>query len=495
MSDDFEVVPLVEAPDRSPRRRASDPGATPRPLSRVASAPPPGPSWFRIAAVLLGLAAIIGGAAGAGWVLLSRPRAYTPGKTLDAGRRPVPEPQGPLAGLVVYVSAGHGYLLHRRHHDGPPLKWGLQRQAWYGIIEDLYTAAFVADQLAPKLEAAGATVVALRERDRHGEAWVVDDGDRSADASFTAVGWQGVVYDDLATGGAASRIAAGGIATWTVTVPETGHWYLYTRWVEADDQDAQAIYTVVAGDVVSEVVVDQRAHGGHWVKLLNASLPEGTPIDITLSGSGGAPMSADAVRLGGGTLLWAPEPEYVLRQHPNFDVSFAHQHDHLGGPEAIGIYPCGNPRSDMRLRPNWVSWASPEGEEALFLSIHTNGGRGEGAMVFAGIDSTPPTPPRPGSEALAAEVEQHMVAAGRTIDPTYATDGWRHGDYSEISPLHNSLPAALVELAFHDHPKDAARLRDPRMQAALAEGIVQGVVAWRAAGGEQATPRTPRSSD
>lgn len=522
---DFEVVSVHDA------TRAAREG-TPRPAAGrtavegrvgLSAEVPSGPRWFRIGGVLGGLAAGLGLTAGSLWfawtagdveepteeatvapgAVVDPPRADEPEvappeeppweEPMSAGARTVPDVDGPLAGMVVYVSAGHGYLLHRRNFDGDPIRWGLQRDAYHGLIEDLYTARFVADVLAPELEAAGAQVVALRERDRHGVAMVVDDQDPIDGGSFAAEGWRRRVPDALAEGDHASQLEAGGLARWRVTVPEEGHWYLYGRWLDDPRHDAQAVYTVVAGDKVVETVVDQRTHGGHWWKLADLCVPGGTEVEVTLTGSGGGWLSADAVRLGGGSLTWGPPPDYVVRQHAYADVSFAHQHDWLGGPEHLRYYACGTPRSDMRTRPNWVSWASPVGEEAVFLSIHTNGGRDQGAIVFAGVDSNPVTPPHPGAEALASFVEQRMVASGKEVDPTYRSLGWRHGDYSEVSPVHNRLPGALLELAYHDHPKDAARLKDPVMQRALATGIVEGVVDWREAGGVRAEPPTPRA--
>lgn len=452
-------------------------------------APPPvqaptrGPRWPWFLA-----AAAVAGAVGAGWV-------YWPGfgrKTwireaavkLDPRRRPVPQEQGPLEGLVVYLSAGHGWLLHREHHDGEPIEWGLQRDEHHGVTEDLYTARFVADELAPALQEAGATVISLRERDPNPDSVVVDDLGRS----FVAVGDLDWVASEGAYEGGATQLAPGGWAEWQLEVPYDGRWLLYARWNDDPEQDAQAVYTVVAGDVVAEEVVDQRHHGGHWWPLLDACLPGGTVVSVKLTGSGVVPMSADAVRLGGGTYLGAPPTDYRVREHPMWEMSFQESVDHMGAPQGVSVYACGNPVSDMRIRPHWASWASPVGEEALYLSIHTNGGGGEGLLVFSGIDGNPPTPARPGSDALAAALERSVLQSVRGVDPSYRSKGWWPGDYSEISPVHNELPAALVELAFHDHPRDARRLRSPAFQRAAAEGLVEGVRRWRAAGGAQARP-------
>lgn len=456
-----------------------------------APAPAASPSsvpWFGAAAVVAAVVAV-------GWVLWPgfgrEAWVADVAVRLDPRRRPVPVDDRPLDGLVIYLSAGHGWLLHREHHDGEPIQWGLQRDEHNGLTEDIYTARFVADVLAPRLTDAGATVLALRERDRNPEMVVVDD----LGPGFAAVGESEWVADPDAQDGGAWQLDAGGSATWRLQVPQDGRWLLYTRWVEDSQLDAQAIYTVIAGDVVAEEVVDQRTHGGHWWPLLDACLPGGTEVEVTLTGSGAAGLSADAVRLGGGTWIGAPPTDWQVREHPMWEMSFQEQVDHMGAPTWLSSYACGNPVSDMRLRPHWASWASPEGEESLYLSIHTNGGGGEGLLVFSGIDGNPPTPSRPGSDALAAALESSVLQAVRTVDATYRTKGWKPGDYSEISPVHNTLPAALVELAFHDNARDAARLKRPDVQAAAADGLVEGIRRWRAAGGRDARAPGAYASD
>jgi N-acetylmuramoyl-L-alanine amidase len=377
----------------------------------------------------------------------------------------------------VYVSAGHGWLLHRVDHDGEPISWGTQRPRLYGMLEDEWTAAFVRDDLAPALEAAGATVVALRERDRNPTAVVEEAG-----ADVDTVGVERVVVDDLASGGTALRLHPGGAVTWLLDVPADGQWYAYARWLADDRQDAEAVYTVRLGDEIREVVVDQRTHGGHWWALGDACLPAGSTVEITLTGSGTAPLSADAVRIGGGTALVLLPFSFEIVERPFAEVAMAHQLERLGGPESIGVYECGNVVSDMRLRSHWASWASPEGEDAVFLSIHTNAADGEkarGLTVFYGIDSDPPTPPDPRSVLLAHTVEHALYESVQSRDPGYRRRGVLPGNFSEISPVHNELPATLLEMGFHDDAQDAARLQTQSYRTNAANGIVEGLVEWR----------------
>ncbi len=398
------------------------------------------------------------------------------------GRLPVPDPPtGPLAGLVVYVSAGHGWLLHRKHHDGEAEAWGTQRPRVHGVLEDEWTAEFVMFELAPALEAAGATVIALRERDRNPQRVVVDDGD----PGYAANGALRTQPSTMASQGDHQLLAAHGGALWWLEAPQAGHWYLYARWLDDPDHDDRAVYTVTTDDDVREIVVDQRHHGGHWWPIGDFCLPAGAHVEVALTGSGGGLLSADSVRMGGGTTsVWLPYAG-TMQTRPSWEMAFVHQLDLLGGPAELGSYSCGAPVSDMRIRGHWASWARPEGEDAVFLSIHTNAtrrGRAEGLMVFAGVDSNPRTPADRVSETIAASLEPAIFDAVSAVSPGYQTKGVKLGDFSEISPVHNTVPGALLELGFHDNPSDAARLRDPAFRNAAATGIVDGLTAWRASG-------------
>jgi hypothetical protein len=427
------------------------------------------------------LGTVVAGSAAAVYVVWRfAPRAHhvAPRGGPDVGPRPLPPaPEGPLAGLVVYLSAGHGVLLQRQHHDGDPIAWGTQRGTTHGVIEDYWTQGFVTDWLAPSLEDAGATVIALRERDKSPVAYVVDE----TDPTFAAYGVSEYVDEPLAQGGHAWRLDPGGSADWKVTAPDDGDWYLYARWVEADDQDQQAIYTVTAGDEVREIVVDQTEHGGHWYPLGNFCLRGGTEVEVTLTGSGFDPLSADAIRIGGGTHKELLPWNFAVVSKPNWEVAFPHQLELLGGPPWIEDYECGNPVSDMRLRPHWCNWASPVDEDAMYLSIHTNAtpfGRAKGLTSFYGVESTPPTPPDPESVRLAELLEKGVYGSVHAHDPGYETRGVKPGDYSEISPLHNTLPSALLEMAFHTDADDARRLLTSQFKRDAAQGITDAIAQW-----------------
>jgi N-acetylmuramoyl-L-alanine amidase len=411
----------------------------------------------------------------------------------QAGPRPVPvPPAGPLSGLVVYLSAGHGVLLHRQHHDGDPIAWGTQRSPRYGLLEDTWTARFVAEDLAPALEEAGAVVIALRERDRNPQAWVVDD---SSPEGFSTFGFEGLRRGDLAVNGHDVRLPAGGSAYWRATVPVDGQYFVYTQWTAAADQDDRAIYTVIVGNDVREHVVDQREHGGHWWPLGDFCVPAGTEIEVVLTGSGEAPLSADAVRVGGGSYGIVLPWNHAYTQKLYADVAMPHQLERLGSPSWLETYECGNPVSDMRLRPHWVNWAAPIDEDALYLSIHTNAapyGRAKGLTGFFGVESSPYTPADPESVRLTDVLVEHLWASVHANDAGYVNRGVRAGDYSEVSPVHNTLPSALLEMGFHTDPDDARRMLTSRFRRDAASGIVSGLIEWYGYSAErQGRVRTP----
>jgi N-acetylmuramoyl-L-alanine amidase len=84
------------------------------------------------------------------------------------------------------------------------------------------------------------------------------------------------------------------------------------------------------------------------------------------------------------------------------------------------------------------------------------------------------------SSRLAYEVHERIVRSAAAEDrgvkqaPFYVLAGAR-------------MPAVLVEVGFLSHPDEAARLRTPGHQERIAQGIAEGISAWRSAGRAAAT--------
>lgn len=373
-------------------------------------------------------------------------------------------PAGPLVGVTAYLSAGHGRLLQGG-------VWDFQRDAFYGNREDLWTAAFVAEHLAPALEAAGAKVVTLRERDVHAERVIVDD----ADAAFVADPMATPDTNPDAWGGGARVLPAGALARWTLEAPASGRFVVYARWTSAPDRAHEARYTLTRDSGSDARLVDQRHHGTAWWPLGEVELLAGERLEVCLDADVGT-LSADAIRLGGGVA--SPGPGWA--EAPAWEVAPIHRREMLGGPDSLAWLDDGQAISDIRYRARWATWVAGQDPGAVYLSVHTDSdhGAGRGTTVFAGVESSPRMRSTPTSLRLSRAVRDEIAAAIAPLDPRWLVRPVQPGDFSEISPKWNQLPSLLLEVGFHDHRRDAERLADPVFKAAVAGAIRDGVLAW-----------------
>jgi N-acetylmuramoyl-L-alanine amidase len=105
------------------------------------------------------------------------------------------------------------------------------------------------------------------------------------------------------------------------------------------------------------------------------------------------------------------------------------------------------------------------GHNAVFVSIHFNAGRREGA---SGIETYYNN--RPGYR-LAALVHPRVIEAMASIDR-----GIRYGRYQVLR--NNRLPAILIEGGFLTNPVEAARIIDSRSRERLARAIANAILRY-----------------
>lgn len=396
---------------------------------------------------------------------------------------------GALSGRAVYLSQCHGWIWYDSL-DG----FSTQRGNVWDTVEDVHNPEGLNQFLANYLENAGARVFTAKERDQNPTMVVVDDGDlgyAEAGDGFAdgeaGYGWLPTyVYGenpfDL---GGTRRFPAGqgAVATWTPDVPEDGHYAVYVSWDADADNARDAHYRLVHPGGTIDRWFDQTVHGSTWQYVETLWLPAGESLSVELVGDGasGGWLSADAVRIGGGTGLVERYGETTGR--PRWEEGAILSTQFSGAPETVyDPYEDGN-GSDPSSRSRWADWEHPAGEDALYLSWHSNacdgcGARGTVTYTYDAACSAGPSVD--GSTDLAEALQDEIVSAATLLwDAAWQDRGTNTDCFSEVNPSHNDeMPAALVELAFHDTEIDAEHLKDPQFRRDAARAMYRAIVRY-----------------
>ncbi len=382
-----------------------------------------------------------------------------------------------LAGKTVYVSAGHGWQWRPDYSSSAPEGWATQRPVTEGIIEDHNNAEAVDQFLIPYLERAGATVIPVRERDWQGVRAVVEvGGEGYAEAGMWQDGGEGVRLTAAVTGTATAT------ATWALTVPQGGRYALYAWVVPGPDRVPDVHYAVWHAGGVAQVRVDQRIRGATWRYLGTFPFRAGA-VTVTLSNASAftGVVVAGALRVGGGLCddltgieTKAPYPP----DEPWWETAAFYYAQWMGLEPALFPY-----FNDVVARPmfaRWNHWGT--GEDAVYISWHTNGYNGTARGTESYIHNGETYPPTEGSAALQQAVHDeliHDIRVGWEAD--WVDRGKKAANLGELRMLWDEeatarMPGVLIEVAFHDHPDDAAALKDPRFNRLAARAIYQGIL-------------------
>ncbi len=392
-------------------------------------------------------------------------------------------PRG-LAGKTIYLSAGHGWLWSYASKD-----WRVQRGVTETVIEDHNNAEAVGQYLIPYLENAGATVIPVRERDWN-TARVIVDNDQGAPGYVETGAW--------ATGGAAGyadgtyRFAATVLgaptsaAIWRIAVPRSGIYALYAWVYPGANRAPDAHYAISHAGGTAHMYLDQRLRRPTWRYLGTFPFYAGTAtvtLDNASAVGGGAVVIADALRLGSGSfdslsgiVTDAPYPP----QRPWWETATFYYSQWMGLN-----YDDWENFNDVTARPIFARWNhAGSGEDALFISWHTNGYDGMVRGTESYVHNGDTYPRTPGSLLLQTAVHDellHDIWVG--WDAGWTDRGKRQADLGELRLLWDDTPATqmpgvLLEVAFHDNPIEAQALKDPRFVQLAARAVYQGVVRY-----------------
>jgi hypothetical protein len=410
---------------------------------------------------------------------------------------------GGLTGKAVYVSQCHGWM----YFDSLG-RFSTQRGVLFDTVEDFHNPEGANSYLVPYLENAGAMVYTARERDENPQMVIVDDGDPDYSEDGRTFEGDGRGFGEVGRidygvnpfeEGSSRRLRAdsGDIARWTPQVPEDGVYAVYVTWQDAGDRATDAHYRLIHPGGVIDRRFDQTVHGGTWQYVETLYLTRGRSLTVELhadSVEGGDWLSADAVRIGGGRASVAREGQVPAVDR--WEVSAISYTQFNGAPVSVYDAQGNGIGTDHVARSKWADWEHPAGEDAVYVSWHSNAGSGSlrGTVTYfaGGGEDAPPSLPRAcsgrdaitGSYTLARTLQDELYAALRALQ----TPDWRHAYgqegldtacFSEISPeLQNEMPSALVELGFHDNELDTAFLKDPSFRRDAARAMYRAIVRY-----------------
>ncbi len=394
------------------------------------------------------------------------------------------ESDGALAGTEVYLSQCHGWIWYDSLDD-----FSTQRGNLYDTVEDFHNPEATNQALAPFLHNAGADVWMVKERD-HGDRWAIadnDDGNTYAE-SGSGFGTGDDGFADWGTwafgenpfeSGSTRLVPTGSVATFTLRAPQAGWQAVYVAYDADSSLTTEALYTLSARGTDLERVIDQTAHGSTWRYLDTLYFEPGDTLTVTLTPLSGT-ASADALRIGGGTGVIERQGETTGRPRWEEGAILATQFN--GAPESVyDPYGDGN-GSDPSSRALWAAWEHPSRADALYVSWHSNAcdecdARGTGVYVYDRDCSS--GAPTEGSELLAELLQEEIVAVGRAWDPEWQDRGTKSDCFSEVNPsLNDEMPAALIEIAFHDTEADIEILKDPAFRVDASRAIYRAIARY-----------------
>lgn len=433
-------------------------------------------------------------------------------------------PQAPkgLDNANIALWQSHGWYFEPKLN-----RWEWQRARIFETVEDLYTQSYVMPYLMPMLENAGAYVMSPRERDTS-TVELIADHDGSLGGNYSEHGhWQkadkpGFGYDGKALTEGVNPFANGSVrlahttdkadkaprACWSVNAPLGGKLAVYVSYASLPNSASDALYTIHAADGDHQVKVNQRMGGGTWIYLGHYDIDPDRAADCLVELSGvsadkGSVVTADAVKVGGGTINVARRTadadgtmmDYVETDYPRYVGGARYQLQWAGAPDSV-YTPSANENDytdDYRSRALWVNWLTggssmlPAREGLgipvdLSFAFHSDAGTtmNDDIIGTLGIYSTVGDTLGNGSSRLASRdltdlIMTNIVGDVRAkYEPNWSRRGmWDKSYYEAREP---AVPAMLLELLSHQNFADMKYGLDPRFRFDVSRAVYKGML-------------------
>ncbi len=394
-----------------------------------------------------------------------------------------PQPPGGLHGKTVFVSAGHGwywnstqvrYRTQRPHYPTAPYPSG------NGIVEDFNNAEIVNQYLLQYLWNAGADAWTVRERDMITSMHIVDDigptfsveGDWLTAASG-GYGSSGVLsgtyrYTTTVTAGATAT------ATWTFTPTADAEYAVYVWFPDVSNRTTAARYAIDHAGGTTVLTITQARDGINWRYLGTYPFRAGAGYRVSLTNQSivtGQTVLADAIRIGGGIGDTLVGTALTPSGKPRWEEQARQYAKWVGLPDADDL-------GDVNIRPIYSEWEYEPGEDAIYVSYHTNGFTGYNTTARGTETYIHSLEPTPNSDILQDFVHAELlndIHLGWEV--TWPDRGQKSGDLGELRLL-ETMPGVLIENGYHDNPQDVEAEKDPRFNLLSARAIYQGIVRY-----------------
>lgn len=381
---------------------------------------------------------------------------------------------GGLAGKTVFVSAGHGWYYNatlNTYKTQRPVYPTSPYPAGEGVIEDFNNAEVVNQFLLRYLWNSGADAWTVRERDMNTAMIIVDN----ASAAFAA---QGAWATNAGGYGGDYRAAATvtgsatATATWTFTPTTTGLYAVYLWFPGAAANRATDVHVSIEhAGATTPLTITQARDANNWRFLGDHPFYAGQAARVIVTNRSSVPglnVLADAIRVGGGrgdvSLNGAP-----LSNRPRWEEQASQYAKWVGHPDAGEV-------SDVWIRPRYAEWEKESGEDAVYVSLHSNGV--SGYTTARGTETYVYLTPTAGSTTLQTFVHDTLIDAIHAgWDAAWPDRGKLQRDLGEVGQLW-TMPGILIENGFHDNPTDVEAMKDPRFAQLSARAIYHGLVKY-----------------
>lgn len=412
-----------------------------------------------------------------------------------------------LTGRHIALWGGHG--LYYKEEDS---MWKWQRPALFCTLEDLNTAEFTTQYLAPMLENAGAVVVMPRERDPQTEEIIMDhDGSTGGARIVTRGSWRKAsggfaVSDTIVTQNPFREVSVLQANITSDIKPEIsyipsldkrGKYGVYVSWKALPTNLTNARYTVYHAGGKAEFEVNQRIGGSTWVWLGSFDLDSVSKVvlsapDNAVSGT----LTADAVKIGGGmgnikrggmvsgVSRYAEAARYWMQYSGVPDSIYAQETKSVDNKENKQLDYIDN----FKGNGDWCNYIRKQKRIPLDLALglHTDAGTCDSIVGTLTIHYTDRCraeyangKSKLAGRDLADLVQTQIVSDLRAkYDPSWTRRSMYDKSYAEIS--RPDMPAILVEMFSHQNANDMAIAMDPVFRFDMARAVYKGTLRFLA---------------